>query len=99
MESVKNRERKKTAKALLAMRRPRDEPLPTLPTLPTQTRGPPHNTYIAGHDSSYQTPGVVDEGFHRIVISDHFCNTMPEFRYMARLGRIRNEEYRKYSCT
>jgi len=48
MESVKNR-RKKTAKALLAMRRTRDDPT-------TQTVGPPHNTYIAGQNSSYQTP-------------------------------------------
>jgi len=48
MESVKNRDRKKTAKALLAMRRPLDE------LLPTQTRCPPHNTYIAGQISSYQ---------------------------------------------
>jgi len=50
MGSVKNHHRKKMAKALLAMRRPRDEPPPT------QTVGPPHNTYIAGNNSSYQGP-------------------------------------------
>src|SRR5271170_5728011 len=77
MESVKNRDRKKTAKALLAMRRPLDEPPPT------QTRCPPHNTTLLARTALTRTPLMLldAEGWMNVttpppLLASHMARTM-----------------------